>query len=91
MGTIIGYIVIGLLGGVIAKLIIPGKQPGGIIVTMLLGIVGALLGGFLGGLIFHVKYSSIWSWSGLITSIIGALIVLLIYGLIRGRTARRAA
>ncbi len=88
MGTIIAYIVVGLIGGAIAKLILPGKQAGGILLTMILGIVGALLGGFLGGLIFHVRYQDIWSWSGLITSIVGALIVLIIYGLIRGRTAK---
>ena len=87
MGTIIGYIVIGLIAGAIAKLILPGKQGGGIIITMILGIVGALLGGFLGGLIFHVKYTQIFSFQGLITAVVGALIVLIIYGFIRRRTA----
>lgn len=82
MGTIIGYIVIGIIGGAIAKLIMPGKQGGGILMTMVLGIVGALLGGFLGGLIFNVSYSKIWSWPGLITSIIGALIILIIFALV---------
>ncbi len=86
MGTIIGYIVIGLIAGAIAKLILPGKQGGGIIITMILGIVGALLGGFLGGLIFHVKYTKIFSFQGLITAVVGALIVLIIYGFIKRRT-----
>jgi uncharacterized membrane protein YeaQ/YmgE (transglycosylase-associated protein family) len=89
MGTIIGYIVIGLIGGAIAKLILPGRQGGGILLTMLLGIIGALLGGFLGGLIFDISYSDIWSWAGLICSIVGALIILLIFGLIRRGSARR--
>jgi uncharacterized membrane protein YeaQ/YmgE (transglycosylase-associated protein family) len=91
MGTIIGYIVIGVLGGAIAKAIIPGKQGGGFIKTALLGIVGALLGGFLGGLILHVKYSHIFSIGGLITSIIGAIIVLLVYGFIKGRREKSEA
>ena len=87
MGTIIGYIVIGLIAGAIAKLILPGKQGGGIIITMILGIVGALLGGFLGGLIFHISYTRIFSFQGLITAIVGALIVLIVYGFIRRRMA----
>lgn len=91
MGTIIGYIVIGVLGGAIAKAIIPGKQGGGFIKTALLGIVGALLGGFLGGLILNVKYSEIFSIGGLVTSIVGAIIVLLIYGFIKGRQEKSRA
>ena len=87
MGTIIGYIVIGLLGGVIAKAILPGRQGGGWVATIVLGIIGALLGGFLGGLLFHVKYNKIFSFQGLITAIIGSLIVLVIYGFVRRRTA----
>ena len=45
---ILGWIVLGLLAGAIAKAIMPGKDPGGIIITMLIGIVGAILGGFIG-------------------------------------------
>lgn len=87
MGTIIAYIVIGLLGGAIAKAILPGRQGGGWIATILLGIVGALLGGFLGGLLFNVSYSKIFSVQGLIFSVIGALIILLIYGFLQKRRA----
>lgn len=88
MGTIIAYIVIGLLGGMIAKAIMPGTQGGGFVATAILGIVGALLGGFLGGLIFNVSYSKIFSVEGLIFSIVGALLVLLIWGFIQKRSAR---
>ncbi len=88
MGTIIGYIVIGLLGGAIAKAILPGKQGGGWIATIVLGIVGALLGGFIGGALFNVNYNKIFSFQGLITAIIGSLIVLLIYGFLQRRRAR---
>jgi len=90
MGTIIGYIVIGLIGGAIAKAILPGKQGGGWIATILLGIVGALLGGFLGGALLNVSYNDIFSIKGLIFAIVGSLIVLVIWGFISKRrgTAR---
>lgn len=87
MGTIIAYIVIGLIGGAIAKAILPGKQGGGWLATILLGIAGALLGGFLGGLIFDVSYSDIFSVSGLIFSVLGALLILVIYGWMQKRKA----
>ncbi|HET7460546.1 MAG TPA: GlsB/YeaQ/YmgE family stress response membrane protein [Longimicrobium sp.] len=74
---IIGMIIIGLIAGAIAKLIMPGRDPGGIIVTILLGIAGSLLGGFLfGGHDNRV---------GIIGSIVGALILLGLYRLIIGR------
>ena len=70
-------IIIGLIAGALAKLIMPGRDPGGIIVTILLGIAGSLLGGFLfGGSDGRV---------GLIGSVVGALILLGIYRLIVGR------
>lgn len=87
MGTIIGYIVIGLLGGAIAKAILPGEQGGGWLATMILGIVGALLGGFLGGALLGVSYSEIFSIKGLIFSVVGALLVLFIYGLVTKKKA----
>lgn len=87
MGTIISYIVIGLIGGAIAKAILPGKQGGGWLATMGLGIVGALLGGFLGGWLFNVSYTDIFSFSGLVTSIIGALVILVIWGFVQKRKA----
>lgn len=87
MGTIIGYIIIGLIGGAIAKAILPGEQGGGWLATMILGIVGALLGGFLGGLIFNVSYEKIWSFEGLVFSVVGALLVLVIYGFLQKRKA----
>ncbi len=87
MGTIIAYIVIGLIGGAIAKAILPGKQGGGILKTMLLGIGGALLGGFLGGLLLNVSYSNIFSLRGLIFSVLGALLILFLYGLFEKRRA----
>ena len=80
MGGILGMIIIGLIAGAIAKLIMPGRDPGGIIVTILLGIAGSLVGGFLfGGADNRV---------GLIGSIVGALILLFLYRLLVGRRAR---
>jgi len=78
--SIIWMIIVGLIAGAIAKLIMPGRDPGGIIVTILLGIAGSLVGGFL----FGGRDGQV----GLIGSIVGALVLLLIYRLIIGRRAR---
>ncbi|KUM32067.1 GlsB/YeaQ/YmgE family stress response membrane protein [Glutamicibacter mishrai] len=83
----IGWIVLGLIAGAIAKAILPGKQGGGWIATLLLGVVGALLGGWIGSLIFDKGmggFFSLWSW---ILAIGGALIVLLIWGFITKKRA----
>ena len=78
----IGAIVIGLLAGIVAKLIMPGKDPGGFIVTTLLGIVGALVATFLGQAmgIYAAGQSA-----GFIGAVIGAIVVLLVYHMVRGR------
>jgi uncharacterized membrane protein YeaQ/YmgE (transglycosylase-associated protein family) len=82
MFGILGWIVFGLIVGVIAKLLMPGKDPGGIIVTILLGIVGAVLGGFAGrALGLYGEGDSV----GIFMSIFGAIIVLLIYRMAVGR------
>ncbi|GAA2016388.1 GlsB/YeaQ/YmgE family stress response membrane protein [Microbacterium ulmi] len=81
------FLLLGLIAGATAKLIIPGKQRGGWFVTLLLGVVGAMLGGWLGGLIFNVDLQSFFSLSTWLLAVGGSLIVLLIYGLIAGRRA----
>ena len=78
---------LGLIAGAIAKLIMPGDDPGGIIITMLLGIVGALIGGFLGSRIFGIGLQTFWNLQTWIVAILGALILLGIYRLIAGRRA----
>lgn len=83
----IAFIVLGLLAGAIAKLIMPGDDPGGIIVTALIGIVGALLGGWLGGLIFNVELGGFFNITTWILAIVGSLILLGIYRLVVGRKA----
>jgi uncharacterized membrane protein YeaQ/YmgE (transglycosylase-associated protein family) len=81
MFHLIGQIVFGLIVGAIAKLIMPGKDPGGIIVTALIGMVGSLLGTFVGRALWGgADYSSGW-----ITSILGAIILLWIYRMIKAR------
>jgi uncharacterized membrane protein YeaQ/YmgE (transglycosylase-associated protein family) len=82
---ILGWIVFGLIVGAIAKLLMPGRDPGGIIVTMVLGIVGALLGGFLGR---ALGMYSADEPAGFIMALVGAVLVLFIYRISVGRTHR---
>ena len=77
-----GWIIIGALAGIIAKAIMPGKDPGGCIVTILLGIAGALLAGFLGN---ALGWYDRGEGAGFIAAIIGAIIILFVYRLIAGR------
>lgn len=84
---ILWMILIGLIVGAVAKLLMPGRDPGGIIVTILLGIAGALVAGFLGRVIgWYAPHEP----AGLIASIIGAMLILFIYRLFvsRGPTTR---
>jgi uncharacterized membrane protein YeaQ/YmgE (transglycosylase-associated protein family) len=76
--------IIGLIVGALAKLIMPGRDPGGIIVTMLLGIAGALLAGWIGQAVGWYRPGQS---AGFIASLIGALILLAIYHFFRRRTA----
>ncbi|MDX3762385.1 GlsB/YeaQ/YmgE family stress response membrane protein [Streptomyces mirabilis] len=90
---IIAWIIIGLLAGAIAKILMPGKDPGGIIVTMLIGIVGGLLGGWLGKVILGVdSIDGFFDLSTWIAAIVGSLILLLLYRVVTGnRHAHRHA
>jgi uncharacterized membrane protein YeaQ/YmgE (transglycosylase-associated protein family) len=87
---LIAFLILGLLAGAIAKALLPGDDPGGIIVTMIIGVVGALLGGFLAGLIFDVdpmdEFFDISTW---LTAIIGSIVLLLIYRAIAGNRGGR--
>ncbi len=86
---IIAFIILGLLAGLIAKAILPGDDPGGLIITAIIGIVGAILGGFLAQALFGAdpmdEFFDISSW---LTAIVGALILLLIYRMVAGRGRR---
>jgi uncharacterized membrane protein YeaQ/YmgE (transglycosylase-associated protein family) len=81
--NILWTLIIGLVVGAIAKFLMPGRDPGGIFITMLLGVAGAFLAGFLGRSLGW--YSTAGSGPGIIASIIGAMILLFIYRLFVGR------
>ena len=90
-GVVIGilaFIVLGLLAGAIAKLIMPGDDPGGFIVTTLIGIAGALIGGFLASALFGAhpldEFFDVSTW---LTAILGAIVLLALYRVTIGRRA----
>ena len=87
MHTFIAYIIIGLIGGTIAKAIMPGEEGGGWVATTALGAFGALLAGWLGQLIFDSSYQGIFSIRGLIFSVVGAVIILAVQGWLKKRKA----
>jgi uncharacterized membrane protein YeaQ/YmgE (transglycosylase-associated protein family) len=81
---ILGWIVFGLIVGLVAKLLMPGKDPGGFIITTLLGIVGALIGGWLGRALGLYGPDEP---AGFFMALIGAIILLVGYRLVAGRRA----
>jgi uncharacterized membrane protein YeaQ/YmgE (transglycosylase-associated protein family) len=81
---VIAWILFGLVVGFIAKLLTPGRDPGGFIVTMLLGIAGALVGGFIGKTMGFYDTNESAGW---LMSILGAVVLLLIYRMAFGRRA----
>jgi uncharacterized membrane protein YeaQ/YmgE (transglycosylase-associated protein family) len=84
MFGVIGWIIFGLIVGALAKLVMPGRDPGGIIVTILLGIAGALIGGYIGrALNWYGPNDS----AGFLMSLLGAIVLLAIYRVIVGRRA----
>ena len=86
---IISWIVLGLIAGVIAKALMPGKDPGGCIITILLGIGGAFIGGWVGKTLFHVQLGTFFDLRTWGLAILGALIILAGYRLLIGGRNRR--
>jgi uncharacterized membrane protein YeaQ/YmgE (transglycosylase-associated protein family) len=96
MIAILGWIIFGLIAGLIAKAIMPGKDPGGAIVTILIGIAGAVIGGFIGRGLFG--YGRATADSGdithpgflmsLVLAVVGAIVLLAVYRLIKGRSVK---
>lgn len=76
MLTILGWILFGLIVGALAKLVMPGRDPGGIVVTILLGIVGAVVGGFIGRLLGLYRHGES---AGYILATLGAIVILFAY------------
>ncbi|MGB6058497.1 MAG: GlsB/YeaQ/YmgE family stress response membrane protein [Microthrixaceae bacterium] len=86
---IIGAIIIGLIAGFLARAVVPGDDPMGVGGTLILGLVGSLIGGFLGYILFHKDGDSgALQLSGIIGSFIGAIIALLIWRAIQSRSTR---
>ena len=84
MFGILGWIVFGLVVGIIAKLLMPGRDPGGIVVTIALGIVGAVLGGYIGRAMGLYGPNDA---AGFLMSLLGAVVLLVVYRLFARRTA----
>jgi uncharacterized membrane protein YeaQ/YmgE (transglycosylase-associated protein family) len=89
MGAIIGWIIFGAIAGAIAKLLMPGRDPGGFIVTVLLGIAGAIVGGFIGRALWGSTGVNDWSFGSFALAIAGAILLLAFYRMMvrRRRTA----
>jgi len=86
---IISLLILGLLAGALAKALLPGDDPGGIFVTMVIGVVGALLGGFLANQLFGGDgLDGFFDLSAWLAAIVGSLILLLLYRMIAGRRGR---
>jgi uncharacterized membrane protein YeaQ/YmgE (transglycosylase-associated protein family) len=83
------FLLLGLIAGAIAKAILPGRQGGGWFATLVLGVIGAMLGGWLGGLLFNIGLDRFWSLQTWLVAIGGSVLVLLIWGLITRRSSRR--
>jgi uncharacterized membrane protein YeaQ/YmgE (transglycosylase-associated protein family) len=82
--AILSWIVFGLIVGVLAKVVMPGRDPGGIIVTILLGIAGSVVGGFVGQALGLYAEGQAAGW---IVSILGAVVLLVVYRMLAGRKA----
>jgi len=89
VGFIITMLIVGLIAGALARLLVPGRDPMGIGATILLGIVGSFIGGFLGYVLFHKDAGEgALQPSGIIGSIIGAVVALLVYRAVSGNHRR---
>lgn len=85
--SILSWIFFGLLAGIVAKLLTPGRDPGGCIITVLLGVAGAFVGGFLYETLTDRSYAARFDLGSFVVAVLGAIVVLLVYRLLAGRRA----
>jgi uncharacterized membrane protein YeaQ/YmgE (transglycosylase-associated protein family) len=78
----ISWIILGLIAGAIAKLLLPGKDPGGFIITIIIGIIGAIIGGYLSTILGFGTVTGV-NFGSIIIAILGAIVLLLIYRMVR--------
>lgn len=83
--SILSWIIFGLVAGIIAKLLTPGRDPGGCIITILLGIAGAFVGGFLYTVFTDQPFVARFDFGSLAVAVVGAIVVLLLYRLLASR------
>ncbi|KAM9864323.1 hypothetical protein ACIFOC_02876 [Leucobacter aridicollis] len=88
--SFIAFLILGLIAGAIAKALLPGEHGGGWFMTLLLGVVGAMVGGWLGGMLFGANLGKFWSIESWLVAIGGSVVVLLIFGMITGGRRREA-
>ena len=89
---IIAFIILGAIAGAIAKALLPGDDPGGFIITTIIGVIGAIIGGFLAAALFGADpLDEFWDISSWLTAIVGAIVLLLIYRAVVGRDRRSLA
>lgn len=87
---ILSWIVFGLIAGLVAKLIMPGRDPGGFIITIILGIVGAIVGGFIANALGYGGVDG-FNLGSLLIAVVGSVVLLFAYRLIRGRSGTSAS
>jgi len=81
---LISWVLFGLVAGIVAKFLMPGKDPGGCIITSLIGIAGALLGGFIATALGFGGVAA-WDLRSFVIAVVGAILLLLIYRMLKGR------
>ena len=87
MMSVLGWIIFGLIVGIVAKLVHPGRDPGGVVMTIVIGVVGALIGGYIGrGLGWYQQGDPV----GFVMAVLGAIILLVLYRVVAGRAVRGA-
>ncbi len=83
-----GFLLLGLIAGALAKAILPGEQGGGWFATLILGVVGSVVGGWLGSVLFNAPLEDFFSLQTWALAIVGSIVVLLVYGFLTGKRSR---